>query len=302
MSFQDHKWFIEHTSPDTAHMFGVTNFLRSFHTRYQQVEIADTTTYGRILILDGKIQSSEFDEYIYHEVLVHPAMLACPAPRRVLVIGGGEGATLREVFRHPMVEKLVMVDLDKEVVDLCREYLAKWHQGSFEDPRLELYYMDARECLENNDEKFDVIISDVPEPVEQGPALKLFTSQYFNLVKTRLNDGGVLSLQAGDYGLPFFEAHGAIFNTVRQVMPFVKSYRAFIPSFNTEWGFILAAPGKSKLPEPDVIDHIIKDRELELKYFDGECAKSMFSLSKNIRDRLDQETTVIDDSNLLTTY
>jgi len=100
MPYEEHKWFIEHTSPATAHMFGVENFVRSFRTNYQQVEIADTSVFGRILILDGKIQSSAFDEYIYHEALVHPAMLMCPNPRRVLVIGGGEGATLREVLKH----------------------------------------------------------------------------------------------------------------------------------------------------------------------------------------------------------
>jgi spermidine synthase len=302
MSFNEHKWFIEHTSPGTAHMFGITNFLKSMRTKYQQVEVADTELFGRILILDGKIQSSAYDEYVYHEALVHPAMLVCPAPRRVLVTGGGEGATLREVFRHPAVEKLVMVDLDREVVEICRELLATWHQGSFEDSRLELLFMDAREYLEQTDLLFDVIISDVPEPVEAGPALKLFTKQYFDLIRKHLAPDGVFSMQAGDYGLPFIDAHSAIYNTVRRVMPFTRSYRSFIASFNTEWGFIIAGGHERELPTAEDYDLLIKERGLDLCYLDGETVRSMFSLPKDIRKRLASETRIIDDTNLIAIY
>jgi spermidine synthase len=302
MPHEEHKWFIEHTSPFTAHMFGVENFLVSRRTKYQQIEIADTQTFGRILILDGKIQSSETDEYIYHEALVQPAMLMCPAPRRVLVIGGGEGATLREVFKHPTVEKVVMVDLDRQVVDLCREHLPGWHRGSFEDRRLELIIADAREYLAANDDLFDVIISDVPEPLEAGPALKLFTRQYFSLINERLTDGGAFSLQAGDYGLPFIETHSAIYNTIKQVFAYAKSYRSFIPSFNTEWGFIIAGKEGLDFFQRKVIDALILKRGLLLHYFDAETATGMFALPLDIRKRLAAETKIIDDRNLLTVY
>lgn len=302
MPYEEHKWFIEHTSPGTAHMFGVSSFLRSFRTDYQQIEIADTELFGRILILDGKIQSSEFDEYMYHEALVHPVMLMSPAPRRVLVIGGGEGATLREVFRHKMVERLVMVDLDQKVIEQCRELLGSWHQGSFDDKRLELIYADARDYLESNDERFDVIISDVPEPVEQGPATKLFTRQYFSMLKERLTEKGLIALQAGDFGKPFIGAHSAIHNTIRQVMPFTRSYRSFIPSFNTEWGFIVAAPYNMDLPTTFMFDSLIAERSLILDYFDGITAKGMFSIPKDLRVILENENVIIDDDNLITTY
>lgn len=302
MPSEEHKWFIEHTSPGTAHMFGVVNFLKSLKTKYQQIEVADTDIFGRILILDGKIQSAESDEYIYHEALVQPAMLLNPAPRRVLVIGGGEGATLREVLKHSLVEELVMVDLDQQVVDICRELLPSWHQGSFEDQRLKLFYMDARDFLESKEQLFDVIISDVPEPVESGPALKLFTRQYFELVKKRLAPQGLLALQAGDYGLPFIDAHSSIYNTIRQVMPFVQSYRAFVPSFNTEWGFIIASIDQTYLFAPEKIDLLIKERNINLKYFDGETYKSIFALPKDIRKLLAEENKVIDDQNIITIY
>lgn len=302
MPSEEHKWFIEHTSPGTAHMFGVINFLKSMRTKYQQVEVADTELFGRILILDGKIQSSEYDEYIYHEALVHPAMLVCPAPRRVLVTGGGEGATLREILKYPSIEKLVMVDLDPEVVEICRELLTSWHRGSFEDQRVELIFMDARQYLQETDQLFDVIISDVPEPVEESPALKLFTRQYFELIGNHLTPGGSFALQAGDYGLPFIEAHSAIYNTIKQIMPFTRSYRAFVPSFNTEWGFILAAAEDHQLPEGENLDRLIKERSLELRYYDSETSRSIFALPKDIRARLAAETRIIDDDNLIAVY
>ncbi|MGM0652315.1 MAG: fused MFS/spermidine synthase [Bacillota bacterium] len=302
MPNEEHKWLIEKTSPTTAHMFGIERYVKNYKTAYQDVEIAESSFFGRLLILDDKIQSAEHDEYIYHEALVHPAMLMCPSPRRVLFTGGGEGATLREIFKHPSVENVVMVDLDQEVVELCKEYLQYWHQGSFEDKRLELLFMDARQYLEETDQVFDVIISDIPEPVEEGPAVKLFTRQYYALIKRRLAAGGTVSLQAGDCALPFIEVHSAINHTIRQEMPFVHSYKAFIPSFNTEWGFILAAPYDKILANEEIFNDKIMERNLELYFFDGETSAGMFLLPKDIRERLANEKAVLDDDNLLTVY
>ena len=302
MPSEKHKWYIDHTSPATAHIYGIENYITSFQTEYQQVEIADTEIFGRILFLDGKVQSAESDEYIYHEALVHPAMLMHPAPRRVLVIGGGEGATLREALKYQTIEHLIMVDLDRQVVEHCREYLKSWHQGSFDDRRVTIHYMDARAYLEQETATFDVIISDVPEPVEEGPALKLFTTQYFKLIKDRLSVNGLFALQAGDTCLPFIESHSAINNTLNKVMPFAMPYRAFVPSYNTEWGFILSAPFETALPAAETFDRLVEERKLNLQYFDGETARAMFAVPKDMRKHLNQETRVIDDDNLISIY
>ena len=134
-----------------------------------------------------------------------------------------------------------MVDIDSDVVELCREHLREWHRGSFDDPRLELVISDARDYLEGSEELFDVIIIDIPEPLENSPALKLFTKQFYTLLRERLAPGGVIALQADDLSSAFLEPHCAIFNTVGEVLPYLHSYRAFIPSFNTMWGYIIAA-------------------------------------------------------------
>lgn len=303
MSQLQQKWFIEHTSPATAHMVAVERYIITTQTPYQQVDIADTTLFGRILVLDGKIQSAQLDEYIYHEALVHPAMLLSAAPRSILVIGGGEGATLREVYKHSSVERVVMVDLDQAVVELCRTHLQSWHEGSFEDSRLELIYADARDYLQGVNQKFDVIISDVPEPVSGGPALKLFTSQYFALIRDRLAPDGLLVLQAGDFSLPFISTHSAIRRTVEQVFPGSRSYRSFIPSFNSEWSFVIASSsGPVSLPPAKWCDEALTLSAINLRYLDGETLVGCFSLPADVRRILHLEQRVIDDNDLVSVY
>ena len=148
------------------------------------------------MVLDGHTQSAEFDEYIYHEALVHPGLTACRNPRSVLVIGGGEGATLREVLRHPGIERIVMVDIDAKFVDLCREMLPQWHRGAFDDPRVELVFSDGKAFIEQTSEIFDVVILDVVDAFDEGPATLLYTRAFYGAAKSRLRPDGILVIQA----------------------------------------------------------------------------------------------------------
>ena len=138
------KWLIETVYPDLAVMLRVRQVLFSGKTEYQEVEVLESDLYGRSLVLDGKTQSTERDEHIYHQGLVHPAMIMHPNPVSIFVGGGGEGGTLREALSHKSVERAVMVDLDRQVVAMCRDYLPQHHQGSFDDPRVTLLHQDAR--------------------------------------------------------------------------------------------------------------------------------------------------------------
>ena len=177
------KWFVETIFPDLAVMLRVQKVLYSGKTQFQEVEILESQVFGRSLVLDGKTQSTEKDEHIYHESLVHPAMLMHPQPRTVFIGGGGEGGTLREVLAHRSVEKAVMLDLDREVVDLCRHYLPHHHQGSFDDPRVELRHEDARAYLENCSQQFDVMVMDLVDPLEGGTAHLLYTEEYYRIAQ-----------------------------------------------------------------------------------------------------------------------
>jgi spermidine synthase len=265
-------------------------------TEYQHVEVMDGGAFGRTLILDGKTQSTETDEFAYHEALVHPTMIAHSNPTSVFVAGGGEGATIREVFAHRSVEQVVMVDIDKQVVDLCREYLPNHHQGSFDDPRLELHHMDALKFLEDTALRFDVVIIDVPDPLEAGPAYLLFTQEFYSLLKDRLKPGGLMVAQSGPTGPAFYEqCFSAVANTVGSVFSNVYLSEAFVPSFGTTWGFVIGSTG----PDPTALsmaetDARIADRiDGDLRFFDGVTLRGMTSVPKYLREAVAAEDRII---------
>jgi spermidine synthase len=158
--------------------YEITRTLLEGRTAYQEVGIYDTVSNGRALFLDGKIQSAETDEFIYHEALVQPALICHPNPRRVYIAGGGEGATLREVLRHKSVESAVMVDLDGEVCAAAKQHLGIWHAGAYDDPRTTLLHQDARAWLVDSSEPFDSVIVDVTDPLAGGPSYMLFTKEF----------------------------------------------------------------------------------------------------------------------------
>ena len=292
------KWYVETIFPDLAVMLRVGKVLYSGKTQFQSVEVLESKIYGRSLVLDGKTQSTERDEHIYHEALVHPAMLMHPEPRTVFIGGGGEGGTLREVLAHPSVEKVVMLDLDREVVDLCRRYLPQHHQGSFDDPRVELRHADARAYLQDCSQRFDVMIMDLVDPMEGGTAYLLYTEEYYRIVKSKMNPGGVLVTQSGPAGLlSFQECFSPIYNTLNSIFAFTRPYQVHIPAFQTLWGFNLASDAKlPSFSDPEQLDSLIAERvNKPLKFYDGETHLSMAYLPKFMRQGMQQENRIIRD-------
>ncbi len=298
------KWFNDYLSPDEGHIHGIKDILYSKQTIYQQMEIMQTGSYGRCLVLDGKMQSTEKDEFIYHEILVHPAMLTHPNPKKVFIVGGGEGATLREVLRHKSVEHVLMVDIDQEVVEACKKHLPEWHQGSFDDKRVELRYLDARKYLEETDEIYDVIIIDISEPVEEGPAYLLYTKEFYGIVNKRLSPEGTISLQAGTTAMHSLLCLSSVYQTIKTAFPIVSVHEAYIPSFGLPWGFITASkkndPMKFTIEE---IDNAVRKRiKGTLKYYDGETHISSFHLAKHIRKSMQEYDKIIEDNAPIFTY
>ena len=289
------RWYYEYITPDLFLASHLTRVLYSGVTRYQRVEIIETVPFGRCLVLDGRTQSSEADEFVYHEALVQPGLTSLDNPRSVFIAGGGEGATLREVLSHSNVERVVMVDLDQEVVELCQKYLPDHHQGAFHDPRLHLVHDDALHYLEEDTTQYDFIIIDIPDPLEGGPAYLLYTQEFYALVRERLNDGGLLAVQAGPAGpLNYHEEFTAVHNTIQSVFPIVTPYRAQIPSFGSYWGFILAGDVDPRSVSPDEIDGRINSTVTRLlRYYDGTMHSGLFTLPKYLRDGLVREERLI---------
>lgn len=299
-----HKWFQDHINPNLTMLHSIGEVLYSGQSRFQSIDIIKTGSFGTCLVLDGKIQSSESDEFIYHEALVHPVMLAHPNPEKVFIAGGGEGATLREVLSHKTVRKVVMVDIDEEVVNICRQFLPSFHQNSFDDPRSELHFTDARRYLEESDDKFDVIIIDLPDPLAGGPAGLLYTREFYHLVKRRLHSDGVVSVQSESAGWTDFENFAAIIHTLRTVFSIVCPYSSHIPSFSTMWGFASASESLdlSSFPVEEIDRRISARVSKELKSYDGLTHQAMFSIPKHIRQQLSATKKIITDKQLIFAY
>jgi len=291
------RWFIEYGSADDLCAYRCTQVLAEGQTRYQRYAFITSPLLGKALILDGVLQSATRDEAIYHEALVHPALCVHRQPREVAVLGGGEGATIREVLRHSPVQRLVMVDLDAELVQLCQQYLPEFADGAWDDPRLELVHQDGRAWLaQQPDAALDVVILDITDPLEGGPAFFLFTQEMFRLVQAKLRPDGVMSIQAGSAGqairlLPHLG------RTLETVFLRVIPYTAFIPSFNDMYGFILAGGQDCSWPPEGRLRQIQRERGLSgLMWFAPEAAASAPALPPYLRRLLQQEGQVLTDA------
>ncbi len=205
-----------------------TRTIVSERTELQHLEVFETPLFGRVMVLDGAIQLTTSDEFIYHEMMAHVPLLAHGAARRVLVIGGGDGGVVREVLRHPSVEAVTLVEIDRQVVDFCRTHFPEVSAGAFDDPRLSLVIADGIRHVAETDGRHDVIIVDSTDPF--GPAAGLFTASFYAACRRALAPGGVLVTQAG---VPFVQgeelaasarALGEAFGAARFFLSTVPTY------------------------------------------------------------------------------
>jgi spermidine synthase len=287
-------WVTDRTSSGDLYSYSVSRILVWKRTSFQDLAIVDTPSFGKALLLDGNWQSCVADEFLYHEPLVHPAMLWHSKPRRVAILGGGEGATLREVLRWQSVDRAVVVDIDGEVVDACKEHLGEMHQGAFADLRTELVVEDARTWLGSLEERFDVIISDLCEPLEDGPAFELFTKEYFLKIRAALEQDGIFALQAGSVAPNDIRLFARVANTVSSVFRSVRPYASAIPSFASPWGFLIASDRPLQpLPETGSVDRFLAENtEGSLRMLDGAALAGLFLISRHIREAIENETRV----------
>jgi spermidine synthase len=299
---QNFKWFLEQTSKDEGAFYSLKEIIFQGKSDYQQIEIIRSGPFGKCFILDGKMQSSEADEFIYHEALVHPAMAAHDLPLKVLIAGGGEGATAREVLRYSSVEEVFIVDLDREAVEVSKKYLPEWHCGAFEDKRVKLFFDDGRRYLEREG-KFDVILLDLPEPTDNGPALMLYTKEFYELVFSHLTKDGIAVTQAASSAVHNLHIFTAIANTIAHVFPIVRPYIANIPSFFIPWGFILASKKTDPLKlSSDEIERRLSGIKDKLRFYDSLTHAGIFSLPKYLREAVKQQNMIITDSSPASFY
>jgi len=289
-------YFIEPFTEDFLRILRVEKVLFQGRTRHQLVHCFKSRIFGKTLFLDGKIQSAEVDEFIFHETLVHPALVAHPGPSKVLILGGGEGGTLREVLRHACVKQAIMVDLDRELVGLCRRYLPEWSRGAFSSPRAKLLFREARSYIEKTRQKFNVVISDLTEPLRGTPSVPLFTKEFFSRIREVLDDHGVFVLQAGSADPHYFHFFGSCARTLSAVFPVVRPYWTFMFSFSLPWGFILASkkPDPLELGELELRKRMAGRKVRNLKYYRPELHTCFFRLPPYL-DRAVRRGRVLED-------
>jgi spermidine synthase len=256
--------------------------LESFRSRYQAVEVHDSLPFGRLFRLDGHFMTSERDEFFYHENLVHPAAVAHPAPRRALVIGGGDGGSAEELFKHPSIEAVTLCEIDASVVDISRRHLAGVHRGALDDPRLKLEIADGFAYVRNSTATFDLIVLDLTDP--GGPSTPLYTEEFYRACAARLGERGAMTLHiASPVAHPDRIRDGLA--RLAEAFPVVAPYLTSIPLYGGLW--MMACASASLDPRalaPEEVDRRIASRGLaSLQYYNGDMHRAGFALPNFVR-------------------
>jgi len=281
------QWYVEEFSRTEQHHHAIEELYYSGRSNFQQIAVLRSPVFGKMLVLDGDTQSAQADERIYHEALVHPALAAASDRREVLVLGGGEGATLREVLRCPDVARCTMVDIDALVVELSKTYLPEWSDGAFEDARARVVLGDALEFMRAHDERYGVILSDLTEPLDDSPSNPLFNDSVFSLIKSRLADGGVYALQASTGAAHNAALHCKMARTLRRHYAHVASFVTHVPAFDTEWAF-LACSDRVDVASvvPELIEAYCARLRGESFFYDSITHRRLFALPLYLRRML----------------
>lgn len=241
-------WIEERHQDSQANRFRVERVLFRGKSGFQTVAIVQTAAHGRLLLNDGLFMLSERDEFVYHEMIAHVPLLAHPAPRRVLVIGGGDGGTVRECLRHPLVEHVRLVEIDAMVVDACREHLPSC-AGCLDDPRVQVTIADGVAFVAATAERYDVVLVDSTDPI--GPAAPLFGPEFYGDVRKILTEQGLVVSQCEN---PWYapQAQRGLLEILRGLFPVVSLYNYHNLTYpGGLWSFSFASRGPRPDTEPD---------------------------------------------------
>lgn len=220
-------WYIEDLTGRWRQGLPIKTKLAEVQSPFQKIEMFDTELWGKMLVIDGKIQACDFDEFVYHEMIAHVAMLSHPDPKRIMVLGGGDGGTLREALRHPSVTEATLVEIDREVIRVCQEFMPGLSSCIEGDSRVRLFADDAAIYIREASD-LDVIMVDSSDP--EGPSESLFSLEFYQSLKGALSKEGIIALQAGS---PFFfqEQLKKAFSDLKQVFRYVRPYLIAIPTY-----------------------------------------------------------------------
>lgn len=274
---EDGELLLESVNRDSVYGFRFARRLLSQRTPFQHLELLESPELGRTLRLDGHFMTSESDEFFYHEAMAHPAAIAHPDPRRVLVIGGGDGGLAEELLKHRTVEALTLVELDRQVVDTSRTWLEKIHRGALDDARVTLRFEDGAAFIADTPERFDLVLLDLTDP--ETPAGPLYTRDFFERCKRALAPGGALVLHLG---APFHEPEQVrgFAASLASVFERVRGYGLHIPLYGAYWALAIASDSL----DPAALDagrvgQRLRERGIDgLQYYNPEVHGALFAL------------------------
>ena len=286
-NFDGKKWFFETTPPGSTISFKqaieIKEKLYEGKSKYQKIEFFDTTNFGRILVLDGIVQTSEKDEFIYHENMCHLPMFYHPNPQKILIIGGGDGGSLREILKHP-IEKAWMVEIDGKVVQLSKKYLPTLNNGAFENKKAEVIIGDGKDFIKKHKDFFDVIILDLSDP--HGPATELSTEKFYQDVKNALTKNGVISIQSGSlthqHSVPC-----TIYKRTSKVFESVKVHHGVVPTYQGGmFSFTIVAKFDLNQVTLENLQKRFEKLNLDLKYYNPQIHLASAVLPTYIKELL----------------
>ncbi len=276
------RFVLDWLNPHAGYGFNVSRTLLAQDTKYQRLEVFDTPQFGRMLRLDGRFMTAEGEEFVYHECMTHPALLAHPAPKRVLVLGGGDGGSSEEILKHPSVESITIAELDAEVIRASREHLASIHRGSLDDPRVRIEITDGFAFVESCDERYDLIVLDLTDP--DTPAFRLYSPEFLSLCKARLAPGGFLTMHIGS---PVYQAETVRRNvaSLKSVFPQVHPLAAFMPLYGSLWCLAIASHDATPRLAIETLQARFDERGLrDLRYYYPALTPALFTLPRYVEE------------------
>ncbi|XP_018336668.1 spermidine synthase [Agrilus planipennis] len=279
-------WFYENNELWHGERFSleVEEILHHQKSFYQDILVLRTKSHGKALILDGIIQCTEKDEFSYQEMISFLPLCAHPNPSKVLIVGGGDGGVAREVVKHPLVKEVVQVEIDEDVIEVCKKYLPSMAQG-FSSPKLNLKICDGFEYIKNCSHTFDVIITDSSDPI--GPAVNLYTNDYFEMLRGALKPDGIICSQGGTFWSQLEHIKNTIANC-KKSFGTVKYAWSSVPTYPTgQIGFILATVKENVIFErPQFVFTPNKIELLQLKYYNSNIHEAAFILPNFVKKEL----------------
>jgi len=262
-----------------------TELLAERHSPWQHIEIFHNPQFGRVMRIDGCFMTSERDEFFYHEPMIHLPATAHAGVRRALVVGGGDGGAAEELLKLPTIEQVVLAELDEDVIALSRQWLGSIHRGALDDPRVELRLGDARHVLAEGDERFDHIVLDLTDPF--GPAVELYTVEFYQSCRRALSPGGVLSLHLGS-PIHLHETLTRIAASVRAVFPIFRPYLQYVPLYGTLWcmGMASDTTDPASLAAAEVDARLAARNIQDLQLYNGAMHHALLAQPNFVRELL----------------